>query len=182
MKRVVQSLIRSITACAGETGGEHAMRTRHGVYHRVCGGNSYRLKYSCNFSGLSPRVRGKPPFIKCYIILKGSITACAGETKGLRVAVCVGQVYHRVCGGNFSTIISCPQHEGLSPRVRGKPLRPSPRVQMQGSITACAGETLKKVLFYLTHGVYHRVCGGNALYLSCDLYVKGLSPRVRGKL
>ena len=52
--------LRSIPACAGETGGVRHFRTPEAVYPRVCGGNARPSSRARFRIGLSPRVRGKP--------------------------------------------------------------------------------------------------------------------------
>ena len=53
-----------------------------------------------------------------------------------------------------------PLDIGLSPRVRGNPLRMVPRGQSLGSIPACAGEPQSFFCLTAPHWVYPRVCGG----------------------
>ena len=69
---------------------------------------------------------------------------------------------------------------GLSPRVRGNPLRvcrPPPRPR---SIPACAGEPTWAARMTMLTMVYPRVCGGTKNWeLETNDHV-GLSPRVRG--
>ena len=69
---------------------------------------------------------------------------------------------------------------GLSPRVRGNPLRARKRGLDAGSIPACAGEPCLRSLPPLTNEVYPRVCGGTVLTDPSALKLDGLSPRVRG--
>ena len=71
---------RSITACAGETRIKVSASVRHTVYHRVCGGNLATRPPGTQAKGLSPRVRGKHTINLESLTIKGSITACAGET------------------------------------------------------------------------------------------------------
>ena len=132
---------RSIPACAGETGGGHGVVSCCSVYPRVCGGNTARHRQRAPPSGLSPRVRGKHQQAAHRGFRMRSIPACAGET-----GVCVDQqghpwVYPRVCGGNRQPRPFQYQVQGLSPRVRGKPII-FPNYLLDGrSIPACAGET-----------------------------------------
>ena len=69
----------SIPACAGEPWLLVALRWRHRVYPRVCGGTRVVIPEDGLYEGLSPRVRGNPrlTFRLCAGI--GSIPACAGE-------------------------------------------------------------------------------------------------------
>ena len=69
---------------------------------------------------------------------------------------------------------------GLSPRVRGNPVRRR-RLQVRvGSIPACAGEPLPKTAGGAMYWVYPRVCGGTGLRDEDVRTFWGLSPRVRG--
>ena len=154
--------IGSITACAGETVTDCFICLALAVYHRVCGGNRAARRRIAWKTGLSPRVRGKPfSATMCPPYLR-SITACAGETVGRSVMDSVGQVYHRVCGGNPLYIIRKYIARGLSPRVRGKQAESEKLGYNLRSITACAGETRMHHFTYENPEVYHRVCGGNA--------------------
>ena len=77
---------------------------------------------------------------------------------------------------------SLGSHRGLSPRVRGNPIRASARATNAGSIPAGAGEPDAMCSRRKTIGVYPRGCGGTAPELSGSSYPLGLSPRVRGNL
>ena len=90
--------------------------------------------------GLSPRVRGKRFLAWAAMRVRGSIPACAGEARycdNLRDAL---EVYPRVCGGSATGAPQSLRDMGLSPRVRGKPLRQHGRNDCARSIPACAGE------------------------------------------
>ena len=111
-------------------------------------------------------------------------------------------VYPRVCGGTDRSNKEARPHvqEGLSPRVRGNPIRLSClHERRQGSIPACAGEPrVRPVLQLERQWVYPRVCGGTSTvhieasarsipacagepFRRCGSG-GGLSPRVRGNL
>ena len=70
----------------------------------------------------------------------GSIPACAGEPSGAAYATSPSEVYPRVCGGTAVVIGIADSVVGLSPRVRGNPLRVDDVFVFVGSIPACAGE------------------------------------------
>ena len=91
--------------------------------------------------GLSPRVRGKLFITGGDVMEKGSIPACAGETKKHIVLSTSGAVYPRVCGGNGWLTARRGWSTGLSPRVRGKRGERGNPGRLAGSIPACAGET-----------------------------------------
>ena len=165
----------------GETFGGFDVRTAHRVYPRVCGGNRSIAPTSPSCKGLSPRVRGKRCRYRRNAVRAGSIPACAGETR--RGADCGADdgVYPRVCGGNLPALVMGFVVGGLSPRVRGK--RSWGGIPgAAGSIPACAGETTAGNGYRLMMRVYPRVCGGNLMFAGQSRIVRGLSPRVRGKL
>ena len=120
-------------------------------------------------------------FTDIYTDRVRSITACAGETARAESASKVQKVYHRVCGGNSHELSIGASNAGLSPRVRGKRKLMQAIQVIQGSITACAGETIPVIYPRHLAWVYHRVCGGNFHSFIWASLSNGLSPRVRGK-
>ncbi len=112
-------------------------------------------------AGLSPLVRGKHYDSFPRVGVFGSIPACAGETSGTPVSDAAGRVYPRLCGGNDFPPFPPGAVEGLSPLVRGKQVEWIYQGQSDGSIPACAGETVAELSMYR--------------------YQVGLSPLVRGK-
>ena len=87
-----------------------------------------------------------------------------------------------MCGGTLQR----PEVErgawGLSPRVRGNPVRDAEDLAAEGSIPACAGEPLRQAWAAQRTGVYPRVCGGTYVRGRVMAGMEGLSPRVRGNL
>ena len=151
-----------------------------GVYPRVCGGTGAVSALPGAVVGLSPRVRGNPPGVRCMMPFTGSIPACAGEPLGRHTCLRHARVYPRVCGGT-NTVAECWQAGvGLSPRVRGNRRGSSDVCLVTGSIPACAGEPPPHQPRPPACRVYPRVCGGTELILMRSLSVSGLSPRVRG--
>ena len=170
----------SIPACAGEPSISARRRTRLRVYPRVCGGTRTPLTTQASFVGLSPRVRGNRAGYRRRGHPDGSIPACAGEPGacGCRDWDC--RVYPRVCGGTARYAVQNAPYCGLSPRVRGNPLRFAFSPRRGGSIPACAGEP-GGVAGGRGHGrVYPRVCGGTRGRSRRAWQCHGLSPRVRG--
>ena len=127
-------------------------------------------------------MRGKRGRGGNFLVGNRSIPACAGETPVSRRWQCLPRVYPRVCGGNPFPHLRPIHITGLSPRVRGKPDPIPHQRDVEGSIPACAGETVDGFSTVADGGVYPRVCGGNFLPLTPPLLAEGLSPRVRGKL
>ena len=153
-----------------------------GVYPRVCGGTDPFAAAAIRAEGLSPRVRGNLPDGSVAEPLPWSIPACAGEPSNCRMLARASTVYPRVCGGTGLTIAMRESWCGLSPRVRGNPLRANWQRRPNRSIPACAGEPLAPCCGRCWTTVYPRVCGGTAPVYPAFAEVRGLSPRVRGNL
>ena len=156
---------RSIPACAGETISYGVKRIDDEVYPRVCGGNRERVGDDGATQGLSPRVRGKPSARDASSPSERSIPACAGETRCPPQTPLPGAVYPRVCGGNVAADALLVWRQGLSPRVRGKLVANALPKNPDGSIPACAGETVAAPVVTIAAEVYPRVCGGNRLWV-----------------
>ena len=150
------------------------------VYPRVCGGISIDTLGSSNQMGLCPRVRGND-HVRCRRrSSRGSIPACAGESVAPTPTTVSPTVYPRVCGGISTFRARLFNDEGLSPRVRGNQGHRCLFVTGEGSIPACAGESIRRTRRAHSGSVYPRVCGGIHPKTSTPLPEMGLSPRVRG--
>ena len=173
---------RSIPACAGEPG---RLRVNHfflSVYPRVCGGTGLGGAVDVARSGLSPRVRGNPNVTLFWLMGLLSIPACAGEPSACLPLSRPLAVYPRVCGGTHTLADSGLGASGLSPRVRGNPIRVRGSPSYSRSIPACAGEPPSYPNIVDVYAVYPRVCGGTCIALVGNADHPGLSPRVRGNL
>ncbi len=113
----------SIPACAGEPEFAPDASIQIKVYPRVCGGTPAAKPACLVFGGLSPRVRGNPKTAKMAPISQRSIPACAGEPAMPTDYASMVEVYPRVCGGTAEQARVEPLSDGLSPRVRGNPVR-----------------------------------------------------------
>ena len=151
---------RSIPACAGEPGLSCTSTAASAVYPRVCGGTAKEPGITIKILGLSPRVRGNLARTASMATRIGSIPACAGEPDTENGFILQWKVYPRVCGGTFCVLNQGGLVQGLSPRVRGNPLRCGSRSLWPGSIPACAGEPDLFRGCYRCLSVYPRVCGG----------------------
>ena len=128
--------------CGGNAGGNAGAHRRRGLSPRVrgkrlglkaavfaarsipaCVGNRSHCAGIITLRGLSPRVRGKHSRPMQQAPQPGSIPACAGETNGRAWPHTWPPVYPRVCGGNWRRNRPPEEKMGLSPRVRGKPMR-----------------------------------------------------------
>ena len=69
----------TIPACAGEPSFSTSRNVEKRDYPRVCGGTRQEEVDYIRRVGLSPRVRGNPPEGAAYMVLNGTIPACAGE-------------------------------------------------------------------------------------------------------
>ncbi len=78
---VVEALrvVGSIPACAGEPLSKGQLCRLVRVYPRVCGGTRRIVITVRHQPGLSPRVRGNRELRRCWLDVRGSIPACAGE-------------------------------------------------------------------------------------------------------
>ncbi len=111
-----------------------------------------------------------------------SIPAHAGETLSMWKTGRTAPVYPRPCGGNASVGLCAWSNGGLSPPMRGKPVRRAHHRVGLGSIPAHAGETRRWPGSTARTTVYPRPCGGNSVTGSADVVINGLSPPMRGKL
>ena len=146
----------------------------------MCGGTRIGVISRSDTHGLSPRVRGNLPKYSPSGCLSGSIPACAGEPRLMCAGSWSSTVYPRVCGGTSKQGYFPAKYRGLSPRVRGNPVRAFPCVMRLRSIPACAGEPCEGFPLCDALAVYPRVCGGTPLVSVWGRLVRGLSPRVRG--
>ena len=152
----------SIPACAGEPTTRRRRIASWRVYPRVCGGTLDGGGLGLRRGGLSPRVRGNPHAHRDPGRQRGSIPACAGEPAAAGTGRSEGRVYPRVCGGTGGDQYLFGAWHGLSPRVRGNPVRPGAPGDWRRSIPACAGEPTAAGTPACRCRVYPRVCGGTA--------------------
>ena len=171
---------RSIPARAGEPGGTTANRYRGKVYPRACGGTDFQPGPASPRHGLSPRVRGNRPGRRSAERRSRSIPARAGEPRLSSALPPQIPVYPRACGGTSTVKPACAGAEGLSPRVRGNPMRLRATARLCGSIPARAGEPLFPICATFLYEVYPRACGGTFIDTLLKHIFLGLSPRVRG--
>ena len=158
--RVGNSGNRSIPACAGEPRELELQLPQTTVYPRVCGGTDRMNQKDFAALGLSPRVRGNQSAKLRYLIVSGSIPACAGEPPSPPRTAARPRVYPRVCGGTARVLIHLVKNKGLSPRVRGNHHLLATLGVFVGSIPACAGEPKTASATSGCPRVYPRVCGG----------------------
>ena len=112
----------------------------------------------------------------------GSIPACAGKPRSMPSRSSAAWVYPRVCGETDSHTAQELFVDGLSPRVRGNPVRRSTPCRRRRSIPACAGKPDCTMRMAERPRVYPRVCGETRSRIIKRKGQEGLSPRVRGNL
>ena len=113
----------SIPAYAGEPGCFCLWGSRPAVYPRVCGGTVNPAMARADMRGLSPRMRGNPAHAHHADLIRRSIPAYAGEPRKKNLRYWTIPVYPRVCGGTAGTRPCGHPVSGLSPRMRGNPVR-----------------------------------------------------------
>ena len=84
--------------------------------------------------------------VQYYHNKSGSIPACAGQPAPVIVRTTDKPVYPRVCGATEVWLALQGCNCGLSPRVRGNPWQSSYGMANGGSIPACAGQPLDKLI------------------------------------
>ena len=178
--REAETVSGSIPACAGEPAPDPGTGPQDVVYPRVCGGTELHYATHDGSTGLSPRVRGNPGTAPHPGGALWSIPACAGEPISVSCSSRLPAVYPRVCGGTISAGSPATNAAGLSPRVRGNPVRPHILRSVRRSIPACAGEPIPGCVSVIISTVYPRVCGGTPAGGEHQDVGMGLSPRVRG--
>ena len=130
--------------------------------------------------GLSPRLRGNPRRTHETTTGLGSIPAPAGEPSPVSPTPTTSGVYPRACGGTIEAMTPEQFQTGLSPRLRGNPIRLSDYGPNCRSIPAPAGEPRNDRKVCHRRKVYPRACGGT-IGQPYPLAIRtGLSPRLRG--
>ncbi len=152
----------SIPARAGEPTCHSSQRFRSKVYPRACGGAESLQPLRRFLPGLSPRVRGNRLCALALSLLSWSIPARAGQPTTPMPAPRSASVYPRACGATRSPRLTLHKPAGLSPRVRGNPLRLVLGGRGQGSIPARAGQPPPPRCTHRKSQVYPRACGATA--------------------
>ena len=151
---------RSIPACTGEPSAFLERQWSPRVYPRVYGGTSIKDMVYTSCRGLSPRVRGNPRGKGIRAFPERSIPACTGEPMGRGPTRGGCEVYPRVYGGTVWRYRVAWLIGGLSPRVRGNPIKTGRISPLNRSIPACTGEPDDYWCKMDRIEVYPRVYGG----------------------
>ena len=149
----------SIPAGAGQPYASCTSPEPATVYPRGCGAANFRLDWFSERPGLSPRVRGSRLRPQARATPARSIPAGAGQPTRCGNCTASGTVYPRGCGAATAFVAWRASAMGLSPRVRGSPIRRRLHSQRQRSIPAGAGQPEEKVKRAKDYGVYPRGCG-----------------------
>ena len=169
-----------IPACAGNT-----RRRLHSIlstrdHPRVCGEHLGLAHDYEVVSGSSPRVRGTPTRWNRPPRGGGIIPACAGNTQVAYGRIPNTRDHPRVCGEHIHRLSRSEEASGSSPRVRGTHNVLVVRIEKDGIIPACAGNTLNRP-HEMRHARDHpRVCGEHSPDGLIAARNEGSSPRVRG--
>ncbi len=153
---------RSIPAHAGKPAARSWPAPGARVYPRPCGETR-----------ILPRGHLRP---------RGSIPAHAGKPAGLDRQWRLDRVYPRPCGETLESALQRRVDEGLSPPMRGNPLRRGKPRKDIGSIPAHAGKPASSRTRSCTARVYPRPCGETVCRGVGKPYPTGLSPPMRGNL
>ncbi len=129
-----------IPAHAGEPGKRIRGYGRMKAYPRACGGTVLVLARAGIIPGLSPRMRGNQISRITNAYLFGPIPAHAGEPQSELPASRGKWAYPRACGGTTVSDNVESRRVGLSPRMRGNPMRGFDFGRIYGPIPAHAGE------------------------------------------
>ena len=179
-RRIRRSIPACIPACTGNPRRRRHAEHGAGVYPRVYGESHPEIAAARRDKGLSPRVRGIRSRSRPKSCRQRSIPACTGNPH-LAVHRARRQgVYPRVYGESWHTELPARTGTGLSPRVRGIPVKVLRVVVGEGSIPACTGNPLSHSCSSTAFRVYPRVYGESRNGVLGGLSVEGLSPRVRG--
>ena len=170
----------SIPACTGKPRSTARRPAELGVYPRMYGETGWQARSSPSPGGLSPHVRGNRRRTGCSADHGGSIPACTGKPRPRRRCSRPSEVYPRMYGETYRIAQCILGAWGLSPHVRGNPLRLHVGPLALGSIPACTGKPNRCLHHQAVAGVYPRMYGETT---PCNTHLQtttGLSPHVRG--
>ena len=172
---------RIIPAHAGQTVRGFG-RVEHGADHpRACGANYQRASRSTMVFGSSPRMRGKHHQRGHGPATDRIIPAHAGQTAPSHWTRSRTADHPRACGANRITDTTMVNHEGSSPRMRGKLVDAPAELGVLRIIPAHAGQTCATSKDGSVGSDHPRACGANRVEFT-DIELRyGSSPRMRGK-
>ena len=171
-----------IPAGAGEPADGCSTRLFRQAYPRRCGGTSGPTTAPPRSRGLSPQVRGNLCNSAGSTPRRGPIPAGAGEPPSPTRGSVPTRAYPRRCGGTHRRSATFRSQRGLSPQVRGNRRTVAGFAGRRGPIPAGAGEPGTAPETGQPSRAYPRRCGGTRGDAIDTLFLKGLSPQVRGNL
>ena len=145
------------------------------------GENEQGTKTISHQPGTSPRARGKHLHLQPWLAVNRNIPACAGKTRHRNLTTLSMREHPRVRGENVVDNTKAEKEAGTSPRARGKLMCFSSHFRDRGNIPACAGKTRKTLPGRTTKREHPRVRGENIKAYSRYFWLRGTSPRARGK-
>ena len=113
-------------------------------------------------------------------LIRGSIPACTGKPHEPQLAERSERVYPRMYGETTDPQDCAGAPEGLSPHVRGNPVRSAPFRALSRSIPACTGKPCLDHSVLKAYVVYPRMYGETTWQDDVTGEGQGLSPHVRG--
>ena len=170
-----------IPAYAGKTLANAFGDGTYRAHPRVCGENQGIAQFMPLTWGSSPRMRGKRLGIRTYLTRFRLIPAYAGKTRVNNASTNRVRAHPRVCGENRVFRGVALVVGGSSPRMRGKLPYSSPSSSMTGLIPAYAGKTGMVARIDALTRAHPRVCGENIISACGVFFIRGSSPRMRGK-
>ena len=126
-------------------------------------------------------MRGKRVLQRCEVHNDGLIPAHAGKTSQRLPRPCSRPAHPRACGENICPTEWHHTSKGSSPRMRGKLAQYLGLTTGSGLIPAHAGKTGGTASIAPKKWAHPRACGENDALAVKDTYVRGSSPRMRGK-
>ena len=151
------------------------------AHPRAGGENSPDARGANPRAGSSPRWRGKRVGRKAEALSLRLIPALAGKTRSVRVARSIEAAHPRAGGENLTLKRYSSMDTGSSPRWRGKLRLGWGMLGCMRLIPALAGKTLglgERKTFPRAHP---RAGGENSVLVSLARFLRGSSPRWRGK-
>ena len=141
------------------------------------------MKLTTTPSTEHPRVCGENAVAATRLLANNrNIPAYAGKTIWRRVHKTYSEEHPRVCGENSLLMPGCKAPIGTSPRMRGKLVYAPVRKSWSRNIPAYAGKTGLSNLIGPLLEEHPRVCGENGNIHISLAFIRGTSPRMRGKL
>ena len=156
-----QQAFRIIPARAGQTSDVLDAVAVLSDHPRACGANQTFAEYARKGGGSSPRVRGKPPYVKGPADKPRIIPARAGQTETTVNPDALTTDHPRACGANVCDDRAIEAGAGSSPRVRGKRHAGELDALIGRIIPARAGQTCVSANTGARSSDHPRACGAN---------------------